>query len=273
MLDRDFAEPKLAEELTGLISEAAGAVMRIRGTALAAREKADASPVTAADEAAEDILLDGLAKLLPGIPAISEEAASRSAPQSLAATFALVDPLDGTREILAGRDEFTINVAIIVAGRPVFGLVSAPALHRIWRGAMPDRAERLHLAPGAAPREAQEIVNIRTTKSRHGPSRAMVSRSHADPTTEAWLAQWPEIQRVPCGSALKFCRVAEGAADVYPRFGTTMEWDVAAGDAVVTAAGGAVLTTDGSTIIYGQLDGGLRIPGFIAWADVAAVNR
>lgn len=271
--DRDFQDPLLADELTSLVSRAAAAVMDIRASALAVRQKSDASPVTAADEASEEIILQGLHRLLPGIMVASEEAAAQSAPQALASAFVLVDPLDGTREIIAGRDEFTINLAIVRDARPVLGLVSAPALNCIWRGATASGAERLRLVPGAAPHQAQDKVSIRTAIPRSGHLRAVVSRSHLDAETQTWLSQKSGVELLPCGSALKFCRVAEGAADIYPRLAPTMEWDVAAGDAVLTAAGGAVLTPEGRPLVYGRIDSGLRIPAFIAWGQPEAAQR
>ena len=262
---KDFLQPRLVDEMTDLVSRAAAAVMKIRSSALAGRHKSDSSPVTAADDASEDIIARGLQELLPGLDIISEEAAARSVPQSLGATFALVDPLDGTREFVAKHDDFTINLAIIVQGRPVVGLVAAPALQLIWRGKAEGRAERLHLQPGATSQEARDRTDIRTAMPQANRLRALVSRSHLDERTRAWLAQRSGVTLTACGSSLKFCRLAEGSADVYPRLAPTMEWDVAAGDAVLTAAGGAVLTPDGAPLVYGQTGRGLRIPEFIAW--------
>ncbi len=271
MRAEDFLEPRLADELTALVSNAAKAVMDIRSIPFSVRQKQDTSPVTAADEASEEIIASGLQRLLPGLDIISEEAATHTAPQSAASVFALIDPLDGTREFIAGRDEFTINLAIVVEGRPVFGLVSAPALQSIWRGSA-NGAERLNLAPGAPPQDASGRMQIRTAPAHHNRLRALVSRSHLDAQTTAWLAERSGVELMECGSAVKFCRVAEGAADIYPRLAPTMEWDVAAGDAVLTAAGGAVLTPEGKRLIYGRIDRGLRIPGFLAWGS-APQNR
>lgn len=262
---KEFLEPRLIDELTALVSRAAGAVMDVRSSALAVRQKPDASPVTAADEASEEIIAGGLRRLLPGLDIVSEEAAARSAPRSVTSAFALVDPLDGTREFIAGHDDFAINLAIIAEGRPVFGLVAAPALQMFWRRGAEGGAERLRLAPGAPLQHARDKIEIHTAIPPAGRLRALVSRSHLDQRTTAWLAQHAGVELMPCGSALKFCRVAEGAADIYPRLAPTMEWDVAAGDAVLTAAGGAVLTPEGQPLVYGQTGRGLRIPDFIAW--------
>lgn len=270
---KDFLQPRLVDEMTDLVSRAAAAVMKIRSSALAVRHKSDSSPVTAADDASEDIIARGLQQLLPGLDIISEEAAAHSAPQSVGATFALIDPLDGTREFVAGHDDFTVNLAIIAQGRPVVGLVAAPALQLVWRSKAEGGAERLHLQPGATSQEARDRTDIRTAMPEANRLRALVSRSHLDERTTAWLAQRSGVALTACGSSLKFCRLAEGSADVYPRLAPTMEWDVAAGDAVLTAAGGAVLTPDGAPLVYGQTGRGLRIPEFIAWGRPPAAGR
>src|SRR5262249_54089370 len=149
-------------------------------------------------------------RLLPGVTVISEEEAAKVRPETVTSAFALVDPLDGTREFIAGRDEFTINVALIENGRPVFGLVSAPALDQIWRGIVGRGAERLQLTQ-------KQITPIHARRVDDKKLRALISRSHADEKTADWLNQYAGVELVSCGSALKFCRVAEGAADVYPR--------------------------------------------------------
>jgi 3'(2'), 5'-bisphosphate nucleotidase len=259
---KDVLQSSLIGELTALVARAAAAVMQIRSSSLIVRHKPDASPVTAADEASEEIIAEGLRRLLPGVGVISEEAAAKAAPHSVASVFVLVDPLDGTREFIAGHDEFAINLAIVVEGRPAVGLISAPALQTIWRCKAAGGAERLRLASGAS--AAHETVDIRTSPP-HDCLRALVSRSHLDQRTTTWLAQRAGVEMISCGSSLKFCRIAEGAADIYPRLAPTMEWDVAAGDAVLTAAGGAVLTPGGQPVLYGHIDRGLVIPEFIAW--------
>ncbi len=270
MIHRDnFADPRLLDEMTDIASRAAAAIMRVRENGAAVRTKSDSSPVTEADEAAEAIILEGLASILPGIAVVSEEAASQTETVHVPDTFILVDPLDGTREFIDGRDEFTVNIAIIQNGRPVAGVVGAPALGTIWRGAMTAGSERLELAPGAAPQDAKSKVPLHTAAHRGGAWRAMVSRSHLDPATETWLTRFPAIERMDCGSSVKFCRIAEGKADVYPRLGRTSEWDIAAGDAVLSAAGGVVLTLDGEPVRYGQVSRNLKVPSFIAWCDAA----
>jgi 3'(2'), 5'-bisphosphate nucleotidase len=267
--------PALRDELTSIVSQAGGAIMRVRAGGIAAREKADASPVTEADEAADAIILAGLSRLLPGVPVVSEESAPQLKGAAAPDLFLLVDPLDGTREFIAGRDEFTVNIALVRAGRPVLGIVGAPALDLIWRGAVdaPGSAERLHLPCGAPAQEARERLPLRTAPHGDGAWRALVSRSHADPATEQWLARFAAVERMDCGSSIKFCRIAERAADVYPRLGRTSEWDIAAGDAVLTAAGGVVLTPQGEALRYGRADRDLKVPSFVAWSDIGDAAR
>jgi 3'(2'), 5'-bisphosphate nucleotidase len=185
--------------------------------------------------------------------------------------FALVDPVDGTHEFLAGRDEFTVNIAIVLDGKPVVGLIAAPALRLIWRGIAGRGAERLHLAAGDQPHQGSEIRPLRTRKA---PERfvAAVSRSHYDTQTDAFLKQLPIAARVSCGSSLKFCRIAEGSVDIYARLAQTCEWDVAAGHAVLAAAGGVVTAPAGAELVYGRADD-FRVPGFVAWGDPDAARR
>ena len=257
----------LLDELTTIFSAAAAAILKVRAGSIDARTKPDQSPVTAADHAAEALILDRLNLVLPGVPVVSEEAAGRAPPAKLADTFILVDPLDGTREFIAGSDEFTANLAIVTAGRPVLGIVAAPALGLLWRGAERGPAERLRLAPGAPASAARETHPIRSRPWPSGGLIAAVSRSHRDALTQALLARLPVTKEIVSGSAIKFCRVAEGAADLYPRLGPTCEWDVAAGHAVLAAAGGAVTTPEGAPLRYGQIAENFRIPAFIAWGD------
>ena len=263
----------LLDELTTIVSRAAAEVLAARRGALEVRSKADLSPVTAADEASEALMLEGLSRLMPGVAVVSEEAAGRAPPKLDEANFVLVDPLDGTRELVAGRDEFTINLALVTGGRPSLGIIAAPALGLIWRTAAQGGAERLRLPPGAPASAASERVPIRPRASPERGLAALVSRSHLDPQTEAFLARLPGVQRLASGSAIKFCRVAEGAADLYPRLAPTYEWDVAAGDAILTAAGGAVTTPDRQPLAFGRSSEDFRIPGFIAWGDPSAARR
>lgn len=263
----DLTGITLLDDLTAIASQAGAAIMAERRAGISVRNKPDASPVTQADEAAEEIILEGLARVLPGIAVVSEEAASLRPTLQVPETFILVDPLDGTREFVAGRDEFTVNIAIVHRERPVAGIVGAPALDTVWRGANSSGAERLQLACGAHPKDAASRIALHTVSHRGGIWRALVSRSHPDAATAQWLANLPGVERRECGSSLKFCRIAEGEADVYPRLASTSEWDIAAGDAVLTAAGGVVLTPQGEVLRYGQVARDLKVPGFIAWAN------
>lgn len=268
MGDGNSGMDRLLDELTDIVFAASAAILKIRAEGLCIRTKSDQSPVTAADEAAEAHILQGLARVLPGVPVVSEESVDR-APTGLGGDFVLVDPLDGTRELVAGRDEFTVNVALLTAGRPHLGVVAAPALGLLWRG-YPGRAERLRLAPKGTGNEPQPI---RTRTRPAAGLVAAVSRSHLDAETKAFLARLPVTSTISCGSAIKFCQVAGGDADVYPRFGTTCEWDIAAGQAVLAAAGGAVVALDGGDLPYGRAAAQFRVPGFVAWGDPAAALR
>jgi len=271
--DSTATDDRLLDELTTVVSAAGAAILVTRSGSLDTRTKPDLTPVTACDHAAEAVILEGVARLLPGICIVSEEAASRALPQHIPDSFVLVDPLDGTRELIAGRDEFTINVAIIAGGRPRLGIVAAPAQALLWRGIEGRGAERLRLSPGAPASAAQARSPIRTRPSPRSALVAAVSRSHLDPQTQAYLARLPVSERRACGSAVKFCQVAEGSADVYARLSPTCEWDVAAGHAVLAAAGGMVNTPEGAPMSYGRMAANFRVPAFIAWGDPSLAAR
>jgi len=264
---------RLLDELTTVVSAAGAAILAACAGSLDARTKADSSPVTAADHAAEAVILEGLARALPGVAVVSEEAVGESQPAGLPGSFVLVDPLDGTRELLAGRDEYTVNIGIVIGGRPRLGIVSAPAQGLLWRGIEGRGAERLRLPPGAAAAAARDCVAIRTRPCPPQGLIAAVSRSHLDSRTEALLARLPVAERRGRGSAVKFCQLAEGTADIYPRLSTTCEWDVAAGHAVLTAAGGTVTAPDGLPLGYGRAAEGFRVAAFVAWGDPSAPAR
>lgn len=271
--DDIMAADGLLDELTSIVSAAAAAIIAARAGSLDTRTKADLTPVTAADHAAEAVILEGLARLLPDTCVVSEEAVGRALPDRIPDRFVLVDPLDGTRELVAGRDEFTINLAIVDGGRPRLGIVAAPAQGLLWRGIEGSGAERLWLSPGAPANAAQGRSIIRTRPAPRAGLVAAVSRSHLDPQTEALLARLPIAARHACGSALKFCQIAEGSADVYPRLSPTCEWDVAAGHAVLAAAGGVVTTPEGAPLRYGRIAENFRVPAFVAWGDPEAAVR
>jgi 3'(2'), 5'-bisphosphate nucleotidase len=263
--DPEIAAPSLLDGLTRIASEAAAAVVAIDAKSLGPRRKPDNSPITAADEASEAIVLQGLAGLLPGVPVVSEEASGRNVPAALGERFLLVDPLDGTRELLAGEAEYTINIALVSGGVPAIGVIAAPALGLIWRGSAAHGAERLRLAPGVDPGAARERTAIRTRPRPAVSTVAVISRFHRDAETDAYLERLPNVQRMVVGSSIKFCRLAEGSADIYARLSSLSEWDAAAGHALVVAAGGAMTTIAGEPLPYGRR--GFRLPPFIAVGD------
>jgi 3'(2'), 5'-bisphosphate nucleotidase len=232
------------------------AIMAVYAGDFAVSRKADASPVTLADRRAETIILAALAAASPGIPVVAEEQAeAEGLPAETADLFWLVDPLDGTKEFISRNGEFTVNIGLIQDGRPILGMVHVPALDVTYGGAGPGTARRWR---GAAP--AEKIA------ARSPPPDGLVvvhSRSHENNEKfAAYLVGKTIAEKRVCGSSVKFCLLAEGEADLYPRFGPTMEWDTAAGHAVLIAAGGSVTTLDGAPFVYGKK--GLRNPGFIA---------
>ena len=242
--------------------DAGGAVMSFYAGEPEAHLKADSSPVTAADLAAERIILDRLCRAAPDVPVISKEAAAAGIVPECGGRFFLVDPLDGTREFLSRNGEFTINVALIEHDRPHAGVVYAPAVGRLF-GAAGCGAGEARLAPEADPERAEwRPLGVRPCPSK--ALRVVASRSHRDAATDAYLATIDVGALVSAGSSLKFCLIAAGEADLYPRFGRTMEWDTAAGHAVLLAAGGSVTTTAGSPLTYGKKESGFANPAFIA---------
>ena len=234
------------------------------------RLKEDQSPVSEADERVEEHLFAALARDLPGVPIIAEESAARGERAEHGDAFLLIDPIDGTREFLARSSEFTVNLALVVAQTPIAGAIFAPAQNRLWfAGARAFTAQAL---PGGALPSQQDWRAIKTRPRPVQGLNALVSKSHLDAETESFLARTPVIARTPMGSSIKFCLVAEGAADVYPRFGRTMEWDTAAGDAILRAAGGAVLDPHGAPLVYGKTQDLYRNGPYIAWGDPQAAT-
>ncbi|WP_145669134.1 3'(2'),5'-bisphosphate nucleotidase CysQ family protein [Bradyrhizobium stylosanthis] len=260
----------LMEPLTALVVKAGEAILGVNRAAMRVDGKQDGSPVTEADLAADRIIAEGLAQLASDVPTLSEERTQLAAPP-FQGSFFLIDPLDGTKEFVAGRDEFTVNLALITEGVPLLGIVSAPALGLLWRGIVGRGAERVRF--DGATIGAAESIRTRKLPAQGEPWVAAVSRSHGDPRSEAFIDNRPNAVRKTCGSAVKFGRIAEGSADIYPRFGPTSEWDVGAGCAVVTAAGGRVTDGKGGELRFGQRrDTGFIIPDFIAWGDPQAVG-
>jgi 3'(2'), 5'-bisphosphate nucleotidase len=258
--DRDA----IAVILADIALEAGPAVMEVYACAAQSRAKADGSPVTLADHRAEAIIVERLAALAPDIAIVAEEAAAAGDTPIVGRRFFLVDPLDGTREFIARNGEFTINIGLVEDGRPIAGAVYAPAVEKIWFG-----GRRAFMARAETGARLAAPEDWRGLKTRAAPERltALASRSHCDPDTESFLARLDVAERVSAGSSIKFCVVAEGQADVYPRFAPTMEWDTAAGDAVLRAAGGAVLQLDGAPLVYGKAAQAFRNGGFVCWGD------
>lgn len=266
-IDRDAAAA-LMEPLTELVAQAGAAILAIDRSGMRVDDKSDGSPVTAADMAADRIIADGLKRIAPRIPALSEERTHLAA-RPYKNSFFLVDPLDGTKEFVAGRDEFTVNVALITHGKPLLGIIAAPALGLIWRGLVGRSTERLPMTRDGQIGPAHTI----RTRAHPGPGQpwvAAVSRSHGDPRSEAFISARPGAVRRALGSAVKFGRIAEGEADIYPRLSPTSEWDVAAGHAVVTAAGGKITDGNGAPLCFGEAREDFLVPEFIAWGDPAA---
>jgi 3'(2'), 5'-bisphosphate nucleotidase len=266
VIDGDAAAA-LIEPLTDLVVRAGAAILAVNRRAMKVDGKLDGTPVTEADLAADRIIAEGLARLVPDVPALSEERAHLARPP-YGGSFFLVDPLDGTKEFVAGRAEFTVNLALVTNGAPLLGIVGAPALGLVWRGLVGRGAERLGAKGSVA-----EPIHTRTLPKRGDPWIAAVSRSHGDPRTEAFIEARPGAIRQVLGSAVKFARVAEGTADIYPRLAPTCEWDVAAGHALVTAAGGKVTDAQGQDVQFAGGREGHVVPEFIAWGDPAAARR
>ncbi len=256
----------LVAPLTKTVWEAGRAVMAVYADEhIAVDAKADASPVTAADKASEAIILRDLERLAPQIPVISEEAASEGHIPAIETRFFLVDPLDGTKEFITRNGEFTLNIGLIEKGEPVLGIVYAPAISQLFvtRGEG-DAAEGVL----DASQEAFPDLSLKPIRVRQPDPKGLIavtSRSHMNDKTRAYLSAYKIAKTVASGSSLKFCQVARGRADVYPRLARTMEWDTAAGHAVLRAAGGEVITEDGAPLRYGKVQRGFDNPGFIAW--------
>lgn len=247
MAETESETRRLVEPLVKLAGDAGQAILEVYDAdEQGERVKADSSPVTEADLRAEALILRGLAELTPDIPVVAEESvAAGRTPTDIGDRFWLVDPLDGTKEFLSRNGEFTVNIALVEGDTPVLGVVHAPALGVFWTGC----------AGVAERRDADgEVRPLQVVAAGAEGFRVLVSRSHLDSTTQEWLAKVPVAARVQAGSSVKFCRIAEGEADLYPRFGRTMEWDTAAGDAVLRAAGGGIRTPDGKPFTYRKPD-------------------
>jgi 3'(2'), 5'-bisphosphate nucleotidase len=223
-------------------------VLEVFHSDIAVRHKQDSSPVTEADQASEKIILEGLRAALPSVPCVAEEeCADGIVPRELGDVFLLVDPLDGTKEFVNRRTDFTVNIALVRNGVPEVGAVFAPMSRKLYLG-RPGFAEVVDVS------EDFKVIGRRRIAVREGfePLTIVASRSHRTPETDAYILKFRTAEIVSVGSSLKFCLIAAAEADLYPRFGPTMEWDTAAGDAVLRAAGGITETTVGTPLTYGK---------------------
>lgn len=273
MSDQPDFDPHAPEFMTALCQMAldAGAViMQHYKNGVAEETKADKSPVTQADRDAEILLEARLAELAPDIQVIGEEACASGVPDALDATFFLLDPLDGTRDFVAKRDNFTVNIGLIHNHYPVAGVIYAPVHEKLYFSGL-HCAYRLAIAPdGALDIDAAEKRSTRPFDA--AGLNVIASRSHRDEKTDEMIEKLVVKDIIGTASSYKFCLLADGTADFYPRFGRTMEWDTAAGQAIVEAAGGIVTFEDGKRFSYGKLERGLDNPSFIAagqanWQD------
>jgi 3'(2'), 5'-bisphosphate nucleotidase len=256
----------LAESLLPVALAAARVQMAHLANGVTAITKADGSPVTIADRESEAIILAALARIAPDVPVVSEEAAAAGEIPVVANSFFLVDPLDGTKPYLRREPQFTVNIALIEGGHPVFGLVYAPALEDFYVTVGPGQAAAARLSPSSTATTLADcgLLPIRTRRPDPDALCALVSQKHLDKATERFLEGYRVTVRRAVSSSLKLGLLARGEADVYPRAGPTSEWDTAAGHAVLAAAGGSVMTLDGQQpLLYGKPR--FRNPGFVAW--------
>jgi len=257
----------LAQSIIPIAQRAGAAILDIYRSDPNTRYKADHSPVTDADHASEDLILDSLSRLFPEMPVVAEESLAAGNIPDVERCFFLVDPLDGTKEFIKKNGEFTVNIALVEAERPVFGLIYAPEKADCYVTLDGDRAARLKLLPdhNPSPRSEPDFQILTGEPQGQRPMTAIVSRSHLTPETESFLKKLGTPRRNLLGSSLKFGVIARGEADVYPRFGRTSEWDTAAGHALVNATGGCVLTIDGGPFLYGKKGQSFLNPPFVAW--------
>jgi 3'(2'), 5'-bisphosphate nucleotidase len=251
----------LLPEIVAAARRAGDAILAVYRTDFDVERKADESPVTQADLDAERIILEVLRRLTPDIPVVAEEEVSAGRTPDVGDRFWLVDPLDGTREFISRNGEFTVNIALVEGKDPVAGCVYVPALNALYLAG--EGAYRASVEPGELPPALTTMQKLATKPYPAEGLRAMASRSHLDAESEALLRRLPVVSWKPAGSSLKFCLIAQGDGDVYPRLAPTMEWDTAAGQAVLTAAGGCVIGRDGAPLRYGKE--GFRNTGFVAW--------
>ncbi len=259
MQDHTPDSSSIIRSLVPCAFEAGRRIMDIYSTGFEVSAKDDDSPVTDADHASEAIILEHLAARAPGLQVISEEQHALAAPTRIARTFFLVDPLDGTREFVNRNGEFTVNIALVHDRVPIAGIVYAPAIGRFFIAGRDIGAFEIK---GDNAGGVWEPISVRRPPD-IGLT-VIASRSHGDPALETYLRDFTVVERISAGSSLKFCNLACGQADLYPRHGRTMEWDTAAGQAVLECAGGSVTTFDGTRLRYAKTERGLDNPGFVA---------
>lgn len=265
---------ELASALTHTARSAGALILRYRGQNADVTLKQDGSPVTHADQVAEELILNDLARIAPGIAVVAEESVA-VLPEGFNPDepFFLVDPLDGTKDFLKGGTDFTVNIALVRDRRPVFGLVYAPALETLYVTLSTAQAVRARMpADRGDPLEALSPTRIGTREPDRAKLKAVVSRSHRGEDTDSYVAAL-NAEPVPVGSSLKFALVAEGGADIYPRLGPTCEWDTAAGHAILNAAGGVVLTAEGEPLLYGKRDTNMINPAFTGLGRAALAEH
>jgi 3'(2'), 5'-bisphosphate nucleotidase len=248
---------EIGGRLAEIVEAAAGVILPFWRTGVTVETKTDESPVTEADRRGEDLIVARLAAAFPGVPVIAEEAVSASgAPPEIARRFFLVDPLDGTKAFVRGEAHFTVNIGLVEDGQPVAGAVCAPATGEVWFTA----------GGRALKRQIGESGGSRVQVRRPDPADMLALSSYTlkPEQAEALQAQYGYTRRQPMDSSIKFCIIAEGGADIYPRHGATMEWDIAAGHAVLAAAGGRVTTPEGEPFVYGKAGQGFKNGWFVA---------
>ena len=262
------ADRRLLEALLPLVLAAGRIEMSYFNAGVEVETKADATPVTIADHEAEVVLVEGLNKVAPGVPVIAEESVAAGRVPETGGEFFLVDPLDGTRAFIASKSDFTINIALVKGNRPVFGIIYAPALGKFFATLSPQEAVEADIAPDA---EGERLTDytfspLHTRDPDPNALVAFASRSHAAKSTDEFLKRLPIAETRKASSSLKFCLISRGEADLYARLGETSEWDTAAGQAILTAAGGSVTTLDGTPLVYGKREKRFVNPHFVAWA-------
>lgn len=256
---------KIAKTCAEIAVKAGRLIMDVRRNGPKSRQKSDESPVCDADEGAESLISAGLHKHFPDVPIVGEEAYSAGSRIGSASLYFLVDALDGTAAYLANEDSFTVNIALIADGVPVVGVIYAPATRHIWLAGSEAHQFEISATGALPPRESWKLLHVRAHPN--AGLEALVSLRYIESRSVDFLKALPISARLPCGSSLKFCMIASGDADIYPRFGPTMMWDAAAGHAILRAAGGFVLDERGVEMSYSLTRKDMYNPGFVAGGD------